>query len=125
MQLALKRCFADPLVTAVLVEPLASNTHAHRFYERLGFQFVEQRRFGNDECFVYRHFEQIGITKVQSHRTGATISERSPVVNARAPLRGSRRDRLVKKSRYIPKRLVQKVERMKPGAIESLKALLH
>ena len=54
MQLALKRCFADPLVTAVLVEPLASNTHAHRFYERLGFQFVEQRRFGNDECFVYR-----------------------------------------------------------------------
>lgn len=54
MQLALSRCFADPLVTAVLVEPLASNTRVHRFYERLGFQFVEQRRFGNDDCFVYR-----------------------------------------------------------------------
>ena len=56
MQLALERCFADSLVTvtAVLVEPLASNTRAHRFYERLGFQFVEQRKFGLDECFVYR-----------------------------------------------------------------------
>lgn len=54
MQLALARCFADPLVTAVLIDPLASNTRAHRFYERLGFQFVELRRFGEDECFVYR-----------------------------------------------------------------------
>lgn len=54
MQLALARCFSDPLVTAVLVEPLASNTRAHRFYERLGFQFVLERQFGNDDCFVYR-----------------------------------------------------------------------
>lgn len=54
MQLALARCFADPLVTAVLVDPLASNTRVHRFYERLGFQFVEFRRFGEDDCFVYR-----------------------------------------------------------------------
>jgi len=54
MQLVLARCFADPLVTAVLIDPLANNTRAHRFYERLGFQFVESRRFGDDECFVYR-----------------------------------------------------------------------
>jgi aminoglycoside 6'-N-acetyltransferase len=54
MQLAFKRCFADPLVTAVLIDPLASNTRAHRFYERLGFQFVEQRKFGLDDCFVYQ-----------------------------------------------------------------------
>jgi aminoglycoside 6'-N-acetyltransferase len=54
MQLALERCFADPLVTAVLIDPLANNTRAHRFYERLGFQFVEPRRFGDDDCFVYR-----------------------------------------------------------------------
>ncbi|MEA5504768.1 GNAT family N-acetyltransferase [Halotia wernerae UHCC 0503] len=53
MQLALARCFADSLVTAVLVDPLASNTRAHRFYERLGFKFIEYRRFGDDECFVY------------------------------------------------------------------------
>jgi aminoglycoside 6'-N-acetyltransferase len=54
MRLALERCFADPSVTAVLIDPLAANTRAHRFYERLGFRFVERRRFGNDHCFVYR-----------------------------------------------------------------------
>lgn len=54
MSLALDRCFADPRVTAVLIDPLASNTRAHRFYERLGFTFVERRRFGDDDCLVYR-----------------------------------------------------------------------
>ncbi|MGA7934671.1 MAG: GNAT family N-acetyltransferase [Kovacikia sp.] len=54
MQLALDRCFANPLVIAVLIDPLASNTRAHRFYQRLGFQFVESRQFGDDDCFVYR-----------------------------------------------------------------------
>jgi aminoglycoside 6'-N-acetyltransferase len=54
MKLAIERCFADPLVTAILIDPLANNTRAHRFYERLGFQFVEPRRFGADDCFVYR-----------------------------------------------------------------------
>ena len=54
MELALARCFADPAVSAVLIDPLASNTRAHRFYGRLGFRFVERRRFGQDDCFVYR-----------------------------------------------------------------------
>lgn len=54
MQLALERCFADPRVTEVLIDPLASNTRARRFYERLGFKFVEYRRFGEDDCAVYR-----------------------------------------------------------------------
>ncbi|MEX2572310.1 MAG: GNAT family N-acetyltransferase [Gemmatimonadota bacterium] len=54
MTLALDRCFADADVSAVLLDPLASNTRAHRFYERLGFRFVERRRFGADDCFVYR-----------------------------------------------------------------------
>jgi aminoglycoside 6'-N-acetyltransferase len=54
MRLALARCFADPAVSAVLVDPLAGNTRAHRFYERLGFRCVERRRFGGDECLVYR-----------------------------------------------------------------------
>ena len=44
----------DPEVTAILIDPLASNTRAQRFYERLGFQFIESRRFGEDDCFVYR-----------------------------------------------------------------------
>jgi aminoglycoside 6'-N-acetyltransferase len=54
MQLAIARCFADPRVTAILIDPLASNTRARRFYERLGFEFVEYRQFGADECSVYR-----------------------------------------------------------------------
>jgi aminoglycoside 6'-N-acetyltransferase len=54
MALALGRCFANPAVSGVLVDPLASNTRAHRFYERLGFRFSERRRFGEDDCFVYR-----------------------------------------------------------------------
>lgn len=54
MRQALQRCFADSSVTAVLIDPLASNTRAHRFYERLGFRFVEERRFGEDDTFVYR-----------------------------------------------------------------------
>jgi aminoglycoside 6'-N-acetyltransferase len=54
MRLALARCFADPGVSAVLIDPLASNVRAHRFYERIGFRFVERRRFGDHDCFVYR-----------------------------------------------------------------------
>jgi aminoglycoside 6'-N-acetyltransferase len=54
MELALARCFADPTVEAVIIDPLASNTRAQRFYERIGFRFVDRRRFGQDNCFVYR-----------------------------------------------------------------------
>jgi aminoglycoside 6'-N-acetyltransferase len=54
MHLALARCFEQPEVSAVLIDPLESNVRAHRFYERLGFAFVERRRFGEDDCFVYR-----------------------------------------------------------------------
>jgi aminoglycoside 6'-N-acetyltransferase len=52
LQHAIDRCFADPKVTAILVDPLASNTASLRFYERLGFRLVERRRFGDDDCFV-------------------------------------------------------------------------
>lgn len=54
MHLALDRCFSDPEVSAVIIDPLASNTRAQRFYERLGFRFVERRLFGDDDCSVYR-----------------------------------------------------------------------
>ncbi|QHQ37321.1 GNAT family N-acetyltransferase [Algicella marina] len=53
MRLALARCFSEKTVSAVLIDPLASNTSAHRFYRRLGFQFREQRLFGDDDCFVF------------------------------------------------------------------------
>jgi aminoglycoside 6'-N-acetyltransferase len=54
MKLALARCFADLSVSAVLVDPLASNTRARRFFERLGFRLLERRRFGRDDCLVLR-----------------------------------------------------------------------
>ena len=53
MQLALARCFAAPEVDAVLIDPLANNTRAIRFYQRLGFRPVGLRRFGADECLVH------------------------------------------------------------------------
>lgn len=54
MRLALEKCFAPPEVTAVIIDPLASNTDAIRFYERLGFKFVERRMFDEDDCAVHR-----------------------------------------------------------------------
>ena len=54
MRLTLERCFAAPDVTAVLIDPLESNVRARRFYERLGFVEVGPRRFGDDDCMVYR-----------------------------------------------------------------------
>ena len=53
MQMAIDRCFSAPDVHAILIDPLKSNTKAHRFYERLGFEFLEERSFDGDECFVY------------------------------------------------------------------------
>ena len=54
MRLAVERCFAAPEVKAILIDPLESNTRARGFYERLGFQEVGKRRFGADDCVVYR-----------------------------------------------------------------------
>jgi aminoglycoside 6'-N-acetyltransferase len=59
MRLALERCFAQASVNAVLIDPLASNERAHRFYERLGFKRIERRRFGPDDCYVYRLDRQV------------------------------------------------------------------
>lgn len=55
MQLAHQHCFSDPDVTAIVIDPLASNVKAHRFYERLGYQFIEKRTFEDSESLVYRH----------------------------------------------------------------------
>lgn len=53
MTQALRRCFEDEAVTAVLIDPLMSNTRAHRFYRRLGFRPVEARWFQGDHCLVH------------------------------------------------------------------------
>lgn len=54
MELALDRCFADPAVTAVVLDPLTSNTDAHRFYRRLGFVAEGRRMFDEDDCLIHR-----------------------------------------------------------------------
>ena len=54
MELAIERSFADPTVETILVDPRDCNTRAHRFYERLGFEYVVERQFGEESCFVYR-----------------------------------------------------------------------
>jgi aminoglycoside 6'-N-acetyltransferase len=54
MRLAFQRCFADPAVTAIVIDPLASNTRAHKFYQRIGFVPVGRQMFGEDDCLVHR-----------------------------------------------------------------------
>jgi aminoglycoside 6'-N-acetyltransferase len=53
MQYAIDFCFQDPDVHTILVDPLSSNTRAHRFYERLGFQWIRAQDFDGDYCYVY------------------------------------------------------------------------
>lgn len=52
MRLALIYCFDQDAVEAVLIDPLLRNHRAIKFYERLGFRHVEERRFGEDDCAV-------------------------------------------------------------------------
>jgi aminoglycoside 6'-N-acetyltransferase len=48
-------CFADPAITAIVIDPLRSNTDAHRFYRRLGFKPLGRRLFNDeDDCLVHR-----------------------------------------------------------------------
>ncbi len=54
MRLAIQRCFEDEQVEGILIDPLKSNVKAHRFYERLGFEFLREQRFGGSLCYVYR-----------------------------------------------------------------------
>jgi aminoglycoside 6'-N-acetyltransferase len=53
MKLAIQKCFNHPDVTGILIDPLKTNTRAHRFYERLGFEFIEEREFYGSACYVY------------------------------------------------------------------------
>lgn len=53
MRLAVERCFADSRVTAIVIDPLASNERAHAFYRRLGFEPIGRRTFGDSDCLVH------------------------------------------------------------------------
>lgn len=54
MHAVIDACFLNSDVQGIVIDPLASNTRAHMFYERLGFQLVGPRTFGEDNCLVYR-----------------------------------------------------------------------
>ena len=55
MSLAINRAFSDPSVDAIVIDPLNSNTDAHRFYQRLGFRPTGRRLFDeDDDCLVHR-----------------------------------------------------------------------
>lgn len=55
MRRAFQQCFTDPRVTAIIIDPLASNARANVFYQRLGFAPVGPRVLGEgDECLVHR-----------------------------------------------------------------------
>lgn len=54
MSFAIDRSFSAPKCQHVLIDPMADNTRAHRFYESLGFKLLGPRRFGPDDCLVYQ-----------------------------------------------------------------------
>ena len=54
MRQAIELCFANPEVTAILIDPLATNTRAIKFYRTLGFGEVGLRWFDEDHCLVMR-----------------------------------------------------------------------
>ncbi|MDZ4362604.1 GNAT family N-acetyltransferase [Brevundimonas sp.] len=54
MRQMIDRCFAEPDVRAIVIDPLNTNTAAHRFYQRLGFRVVGRRMFDDDDCLVMR-----------------------------------------------------------------------
>jgi aminoglycoside 6'-N-acetyltransferase len=53
MNLAINRCFENSNVNGILIDPLKTNIKARRFYERLGFEFIEHRNFEGTVCSVY------------------------------------------------------------------------
>jgi aminoglycoside 6'-N-acetyltransferase len=65
MRRALEHCFADPRVTGIVIDPLASNERAQKFYRRMGFKPVGRRNFGGDDCLVHELTRQdwLGLTR--------------------------------------------------------------
>ncbi|GJM04578.1 MAG: hypothetical protein DHS20C09_05690 [marine bacterium B5-7] len=63
MKLAIDKCFKEPDVNGILIDPLKTNLKAHRFYRRLGFEFIEERDFNGITCFVF----ELRKASVQQH----------------------------------------------------------
>lgn|GEM_PF-169141 len=89
MRQALARCFAPAEVEAVLIDPLASNFDAIRFYRRMGFEFVEARDFGDDHCHVHRLSRE---RYLQSLAPMSTVRPESETKQATVVLREAHRN---------------------------------
>ncbi|MEM7407865.1 MAG: GNAT family N-acetyltransferase [Pseudomonadota bacterium] len=63
MKDALMRCFAPPAITGVLIDPLETNERALQFYRGLGFEWVEARRFGADDCAVHHMSRAVYLSR--------------------------------------------------------------
>jgi aminoglycoside 6'-N-acetyltransferase len=71
MKMAEMLCFSNPAVVAILIDPLNSNTRAHRFYQRLGYRPTHRQTFnGEDDCLVHIPTRTDWIARNQ-HRQGA------------------------------------------------------
>lgn len=69
MKLALgEYCFSNPNVTAVIVDHMAKNLHAHKFYQKLGFEPQEIRYFGPDQTLVHRQTREKYERKRRNYR---------------------------------------------------------
>jgi Acetyltransferase (GNAT) domain len=79
MRLAHAHCFADTAVQAIVVDPLASNTRAIAFYQRLGYVAVERRMFGDDDSLVLR------LTRRAWERRRATDADADRASNGGPP----------------------------------------
>ena len=55
-------------MTAILIDPLVSNTRSHRFYQRLGFAPIERRSFGQDDCLVHRLDRAVWMSRAAAPR---------------------------------------------------------
>jgi len=67
MQLAIEKCFANPLVDEILLDPLETNTKAIKFYEQLGFRFVEYRQFPDVKSPVYALKKQTWLNQIANN----------------------------------------------------------
>lgn len=61
MKLAITKCFSNPEVTSILVDPLLSNTKAHNFYKKIGFQYKETRMFNGTPCKIFELRRQLVV----------------------------------------------------------------
>jgi aminoglycoside 6'-N-acetyltransferase len=79
MRLAFLLCFADPAVTAIVIDPLASNVRAHNFYRRLGFKPMGRRRFGDDDCLVHELGREDWRTTFEGDATAGPVEAKGPL----------------------------------------------